>query len=192
MRCCESEEWQEEAGVHQLQAGPNQVFYHCLVDVRDWDQDLDQPPVAYVAEELLSAPEVRRPADCSYQHALGSRMDGYQRGFRSVLGRTACVEGACCYKEPVHCADGRCGCWCALQAPSTWVQEYGEDPLQHPYNYMVFLGRDAAGDMMPSRSLRDKYSAQRRDVYPPGTAEEDDDDQDYDTPGPSGMDFGAI
>jgi hypothetical protein len=31
------------------------VFYHILVDARDWPGDATQPPVAYVAEECLSA-----------------------------------------------------------------------------------------------------------------------------------------
>ena len=35
-----------------------QPFYHVLVDVRDWKFDAAQPPVAYVAQELLAAPEL--------------------------------------------------------------------------------------------------------------------------------------
>lgn len=30
------------------------MFYHVLVDERDWPNDGDHPPVAYVAEELLT------------------------------------------------------------------------------------------------------------------------------------------
>ncbi len=37
-----------------LQLGTDQVFYHVLVDARDWPPGGDHPPVAYVAEELLT------------------------------------------------------------------------------------------------------------------------------------------
>jgi hypothetical protein len=54
---------------------------------------------------------------------------------------------------------------------------YGPDPLQHPYSYVLFLGQDARGDMLPCRQLRDKYSARRRDVYRPGAEEQEDGDE---------------
>ena len=54
--CCEDEEWQQSAGVGELQQGAVQRWYHVLIDHRSWPQD--QPAVAYVAEELLSAPQV--------------------------------------------------------------------------------------------------------------------------------------
>ena len=38
-----------------LAQGADQVFYHVLVDARDWPLGGDHPPVAYVAEELLTA-----------------------------------------------------------------------------------------------------------------------------------------
>jgi hypothetical protein len=56
------------------------------------------------------------------------------------------------------------------------LQVYGPDPLQHPYSYVLFLGQDARGDMLPCRQLRDKYSARRRDVYRPGTEGQEDGD----------------
>ncbi|MEW5316228.1 MAG: hypothetical protein WDW38_007609 [Sanguina aurantia] len=56
-QCCESEEWMAEVGVEKLKQGVRQHFYHVLVDSRDWASD-EQVPVAYVAEELLSAPEL--------------------------------------------------------------------------------------------------------------------------------------
>jgi hypothetical protein len=98
-----------------------QPFYHVLVDVADWKYDAAQPPVAYVAQELLTAPELED-------------------------------DGA------------------------AWSQVYGTDPLQHPYSYVLFLGQDARGDLLPCRQLRDKYSARRRDVHPPGDEEEKGDD----------------
>lgn len=54
---------------------------------------------------------------------------------------------------------------CALTPP----QVYGTESLQHPYSYVLFLGQDARGDMLPCRQLRDKYGARRRDVYKPGS-----------------------
>lgn len=36
----------------------SQPFYHLLVEVSDWSYDSAQPPVAYVAQELLAAPEL--------------------------------------------------------------------------------------------------------------------------------------
>ena len=56
--CCEGEEWQKAAGVADLQKVCEQTFYHLLVDAKDWEASWERPPVAYVAEELLDAPEV--------------------------------------------------------------------------------------------------------------------------------------
>jgi hypothetical protein len=30
---------------------------------------------------------------------------------------------------------------------------YGPDPLQHPYSYVLFLGQDARGHMLPYMQL---------------------------------------
>lgn len=51
----------------QLAAGADQVFYHILVDARDWPPDAEAPPVAYVAEELLTGGS---GADFSSDHPL--------------------------------------------------------------------------------------------------------------------------
>ena len=66
--CCEDEEWQQSAGVGELQQGAAQRWYHVLIDHRSWPQD--QPAVAYVAEELLSAPQV---GAMSKHHSDGGR-----------------------------------------------------------------------------------------------------------------------
>ncbi|WIA21272.1 hypothetical protein OEZ85_000506 [Tetradesmus obliquus] len=116
--CCEDEAWQAAAHAGELKKGLSQPFYHLLVEVSDWSYDSAQPPVAYVAQELLAAPELED-------------------------------EGA------------------------SWGQVYSPDPLQHPYSYVLFLGQDARGDMLPCRQLRDKYSARRRDVYRPGSEEQE-------------------
>lgn len=43
----------------QLENGGEQTFYHLLADAKDWEASWERPPVAYVAEELLQAPEVK-------------------------------------------------------------------------------------------------------------------------------------
>lgn len=45
---------------------------------------------------------------------------------------------------------------------------------------MLFLGNDHAGDFLPSKPLREKYSAQRRDV---GLPSEGGDNEEEDTTG---------
>ena len=46
-----------------------------------------------------------------------------------------------------------------LSAPSledanaTWLEAHGKDELQHPFAYVLFLGTDARGDMIPCRSV---------------------------------------
>ena len=57
--CCEDGQWQKAAQVSELENGGEQTFYHLLVDAKDWEASWEKPPVAYVAEELLQAPEVR-------------------------------------------------------------------------------------------------------------------------------------
>jgi hypothetical protein len=52
------------------------------------------------------------------------------------------------------------------------LQVYGPEELQHPYGYVLFLGADARGDLLPCRQLRDKFSQPRRDVRRPGTEDE--------------------
>jgi len=58
LQCCESEDWAAANGVEQLSKGEAQPFYHVLVDARDWSYSSNAPPTAYVAEELLTCPEL--------------------------------------------------------------------------------------------------------------------------------------
>ncbi|GBG00504.1 hypothetical protein Rsub_13266 [Raphidocelis subcapitata] len=134
--CCEDEEWVERSGAGKLEGGLKQPFYHVLVDVRDWAFDATQPPVAYVAQELLAAPELTD--------------------------------------------DG-----------TSWGEVYGEDELQHPYSYVLFLGADARGDLVPCRQMRDKYGAPRRDVRRPGTEEEEEGEEGGGGAGGGGGDAGG-
>ena len=71
-----------------------------------------------------------------------------------------------------------------LQEGNTWVQEYGDDPFSHPYSYLLFLGADYHGDMLPSRAMREKYSAARRDVGPTSWVDEDADGEGEGNDGP--------
>lgn len=56
--CCEDGEWQKATQIAELDQAHEQAFYHVLVDAKDWEASWESPPVAYVAEELLQAPEV--------------------------------------------------------------------------------------------------------------------------------------
>lgn len=136
LACCEGTDWQAAAGVDELSAGTSQVFYHVLVDSRDWPTVGDQPPVAYVAEELLTAGS---SADFSSDQPL--------------------VDGS----------------------------------FEHPYSYLLFLGADGQGNMVPARQLRDKYCVARRDVYQPGEsrweeAEEEEGEEDEEPSSIGGLD----
>lgn len=72
--------------------------------------------------------------------------------------------------------------WLHAQEPSTWVDVHGADEFQHPYSYLLFLGVDGAGDLLPVMQLRDKYAVERRDVYAPGEGEDEDEDEEQEPP----------
>ena len=63
-----------------------------------------------------------------------------------------------------------------LQPHECWGEEYGGDGFTNPFKFKLFLGRDERGDFLPARSLREKYSQERRDVYPDSSDEDEDDD----------------
>ena len=52
--------------------------------------------------------------------------------------------------------------------PDTWADLHPlpEGGLDHPFAYLLFLGPDARGDLIPSRALRERFGAERRDVGP--------------------------
>jgi hypothetical protein len=70
-------------------------------------------------------------------------------------------------------------------------QVYGPDALQHPYSYVLFLGQDARGDMIPCRQLRDKYGARRQDVFKPGSEPSEEDDSEEEGGGGGGGSGGS-
>lgn len=57
-------------------------------------------------------------------------------------------------------------------------------PFQHPYSYLLFLGTDSHGNMIPCRQLREKYCVDRRDDDFSDSEDEGCDDDD-DGPQPS-------
>ncbi len=97
----------------------------------DWAPDGIQPPMAYVAEERLWAPE---------QHGDGG----------------------------------------------SWLDTYGDERFMHGWDDVLFLGRDARGDLVPTRLMRTKFNVARRVVYAAGeeeTEEEESTDEDGDGSG---------
>lgn len=58
---------------------------------------------------------------------------------------------------------------CPSQEGLTWNQKYPDGPkkdFMHPFEYILFLGKDNHGDFIPTAELRTAYNEQRRDVYP--------------------------
>lgn len=51
--------------------------------------------------------------------------------------------------------------------------------FQHPYSYLMFLGSDGHGNLIPARQLREKYCIERRDVHPPGQDDSDESDDEF-------------
>jgi hypothetical protein len=52
---------------------------------------------------------------------------------------------------------------------STWAHDYSESDhadFVHPYEYVLFLGKDNHGDYIPAPELRTAYGAARKDVHP--------------------------
>jgi hypothetical protein len=58
--------------------------------------------------------------------------------------------------------------------PSLFAQLGGDErELLHPYSYLLFLGVDERGDMIPTKALRERYSQPRVDVFPPSSPSEE-------------------
>jgi hemimethylated DNA binding protein len=84
--CCESKEWIAASGADRLAGGLAQPFYHLLVDGRDWQWDPTDPPVAYAAQEMLTAPSVEDGASWVEVRAGGGG------GGAGRLGEQLCGE----------------------------------------------------------------------------------------------------
>ena len=179
-----------------LRYGPDQVFYHVLADCRDWPapQGEDEaPPVAYVAEECLAPASsadfaAEEPLVVSTTPVLLSRpflpsissSSCHIPPFLSAFLRMACLP-AQGIQGMAHAAYGH-GPWARPRAcrhsllPLRRGLQGGA--LEHPYGYLMFLGADGEGNMVPCRQLRDKYGAARRDVHPGGDGEAAEGDED--------------
>eukprot|EP00951_Prasinocladus_malaysianus_P022130 scaffold184789_cov37-Prasinocladus_malaysianus.AAC.1 len=59
----------------------------------------------------------------------------------------------------------------------TWSDAHGSEGVRHPYAYLLFLGQDGEGNMLPVTSLRERYRQERKDVYAPGQPREEDYDE---------------
>jgi hypothetical protein len=94
------------------------------------------------------------------------------------------TSNGCKVLEHKHASIGLKHLYLQLQSSESWNEEHGDDSaFVHPFAGMLFLGNDHAGDFLPSKPLREKYSAQRRDVGPPSAG---GDDEEEDTTGASG------
>jgi len=158
--CCEDDDWAEGAGAPRAPGGGlRQRYYHVLVDARDWPPDPSQPPVAYVADALLSAPERDEPGR-TWSEVYGGEGGGGGGGGVAAFGMGGGGGGG------------------GMGGGGGDDEEAGA--FRHPYAYVLFLGQDAAGDLLACRQLRDRYNQQRRDVWRPGAKrdeEEEDDDR---------------
>ena len=157
--CLETPEWQREARIGVAGGGgaggsadPFQPFYHVLVDARDWRGPEDSPPLAYVPQSRLTWPE--DPESWS----TWSRLDEREREEGGNGG-----------------AGDRGG---AASPPPSPFASLGADEreLLHPYSYLLFLGADERGDMIPTKALRERYSQPRVDVYPPSSSSDGGDE----------------
>lgn len=128
-----------------LQQGTDQVFYHVLVDARDWPPGGDHPPVAYVAEELLTAGS---SVDFASETPLVSREGGW--GVSCAAAVQTRAAWAACWPLPMRPQ------WWMLVALSPTNRLHSPCPLpspqdgsfEHPYSYLLFLGADGQGNMV--------------------------------------------
>lgn len=179
VRCCEDEDWQSDNSVDSLAAGSAQPFYHILVDLRDWEDGNPQTAITYVPEELLTPPEVSvliRMVAHAFPRLLRWSL---HPSVHTVLVTCRCKAAAWRVWHFGGCA--LIVAYTHVQSPETWSEQHGDgSSFMHPFAGMLFLGNDHEGDFLPSKPLREKYSAQRRDV---GPSDEDDDVQDDDADG---------
>lgn len=60
----------------------------------------------------------------------------------------------------------------------TWAEAHGPEMVRHPYEYLLFFGKDGEGNMIPAKALREGYNQPRKDVYAPGEEEKSIIDED--------------
>ena len=155
--CLETPEWQRGAGIGSgsgessgtttnAVVDPFQPFYHVLVDARDWRGREDSPPLAYVPQSRLLWPE--DPSEC---WATWPKVDEVMKEKREGEGEEG-EEGS------------------NNSTASLFASGAGERELLHPYSYLLFLGADERGDLIPTKALRERYSQPRVDVFPPSSS----------------------
>jgi len=120
-----------------------------------WDPVCLESP-AWKASALVSEEE----ASSTCYHVLIDTRDF------EALGLGADEEGEEVGPPPLaYVPEGRLS---APSPPDTWSSLHPppEGALDHPFAYLLFLGPDARGDMIPSRALRERFGVERRDVGP--------------------------
>ena len=127
-----------------LQQGTDQVFYHVLVDARDWPPGGDHPPVAYVAEELLTAGS---SVDFASETPL---VRGGGRPGRVVCSSCAgrgCLGSLLATPNATSKVDARGLAPHCLRSPGP-LPSPQDGSFEHPYSYLLFLGADGQGNMV--------------------------------------------
>ena len=116
-----------------------------------------------------SAGTPKRLSSQEIASAVTSRLSGTSQFYHNVV-RTASGD-----------ADTK-GSLCFLQPQKCWVEEFGDQPLSNPFVSNLFLGFDERGDLIPTRALREKFCQERRDVDPPDSMRDTDDESPDDEP----------
>ncbi|KZV48330.1 hypothetical protein F511_29247 [Dorcoceras hygrometricum] len=171
--CCESKSWMEGARIDKLTRGPDQPFYQVLVDAHE-DPNL---LVAYGLETsclnycLISL-------DCTFTLSYNSRqltlvlLDNITPlhkdcpdYFHEHQGQT--ISTSVHDSSPFLAVPEE-----NLVAP----QKPDKDTFDHPYASFLFYGMDGAGDFIPTKQLREKYSQPRHEL--PYNPQDGDDGKD--------------
>lgn len=148
--CLETPEWQAAAGISSSSSSGSeseedatafQPFYHVLVDARDWEGPEGSPPLLYVPQSRLSWP-AREGANSDDECWL--TWPEVELALQRRKASSGSSNASFLYEGVDACE------------------------LLHPYSYLLFLGTDERGDMIPTKALRERYGAPRVDVYPPG------------------------
>ena len=95
----EPQQWQEAENLGATPSGAVQPFYHVLIDSRDRRHPSSLPPVAYIAQDCLSAPEVGLQSAClgSVSTPVTSVEQMYgQGGYRAVHSARHTCQHRCC------------------------------------------------------------------------------------------------
>ncbi|KAL6782673.1 hypothetical protein ACKKBG_A07670 [Auxenochlorella protothecoides x Auxenochlorella symbiontica] len=147
--------------------------------------------------ELAAAGGERAPPPPAFH--LGQLVCEQGRGYMGVVAgwEQVCGEGPAWLAAAGHDRAGAPGPWYFLLVeevagrgprsglpPVALVPEGALEPAgdpslvpggAHPLLSLLFLGKDAEGNHLPCRQLRQRFGAERRDVHPPGSDDEEGD-----------------